>query len=171
MAYGKWAILGSRARRGRQFGQRRETMLPFDARVVELEIDPLWLSQYGIESQYLPMSILRALAQSDGVPLDKGLYRTRLYFLYGELFLPLAMALLAASLSILLLAYNTPASPLVGILVAGYMAHSATKAMLLMGQNGYMPPILAGWLVPIALFAATYGAFRIIKKPPGAVGR
>ena len=51
-----------------------------------------------------------------------------------------------------------------GIVFAGYLAHFATKACLLMGQNGYMPPIMAGWLVPVALFAATLGAFRVIGR-------
>jgi lipopolysaccharide export LptBFGC system permease protein LptF len=72
------------------------------------------------------------------------------------------MALLAASLSFLLLAYSTRPRALVGILFTGYLAHFATKACLLMGQNGYMSPIMAGWLVPAALFGVTLAAFRVI---------
>lgn len=147
-----------------------ETMLPFAERTIQLEVDPLWLSVFGMETQYLPMPVLRALAQFDRGPLSKGLYRTRLQVLYGEALLPGAMALLAASLSILLLGYSTPPRALVGILFAGYLAHAGTKACLLMGQNGYMPPIMAGWFVPVALFGATLAAFHVIEQRSG-VGR
>ena len=139
-----------------------ETMVPFAERTIQLEIDPLWLSVFGMEPQYLSMPVLRALAQLDSGPASKGPYRTRLQVLYGEALLPGAMALLAASLSFLLLAYSTRPRAVVGILFTGYLAHFATKACLLMGQNGYMPPIMAGWLVPVALFGVTLAAFRVI---------
>jgi lipopolysaccharide export LptBFGC system permease protein LptF len=74
------------------------------------------------------------------------------------------MALLATSLSLLLLAYDTPARALVGILFAGYIAHSGTKACLLMGQNGYMPPVMASWLVPVALLAGTVATFGVFER-------
>jgi lipopolysaccharide export system permease protein len=141
-----------------------ETMTPFAEQIVRLDIDPLWLSVLGMEPQYLRMPVLRALARSDSGPLYTGLYRTRLQTLYGEALLPGAMALLATSLSLLLLAYNTPARALVGILFAGYLAHSGTKACLLMGQNGYMPPVMAGWLVPVALLAGTLATFGVIER-------
>jgi lipopolysaccharide export system permease protein len=141
-----------------------ETMTPFAEQIVRLDIDPLWLSVFGMEPQYLRMPALRALARSDSGPLYTGLYRTRLQTLYGEALLPGAMALLATSLSLLLLAYDTPARALVGILFAGYLAHSGTKACLLMGQNGYMPPVMAGWLVPVALLAGTLATFGVIER-------
>jgi lipopolysaccharide export LptBFGC system permease protein LptF len=140
-----------------------ETMIPFPTRTVALDLDPLWLSVFGMEVQYLPMSVLTALARSDRGPLSKGLYRTRLHVLYGEALLPGAMALLAASLSMLLLAYGTPLRALIGIVFVGYLAHFGTKACLLMGQNGYMPPVVAGWLVPIGLLGATLAIFGVIE--------
>jgi lipopolysaccharide export LptBFGC system permease protein LptF len=73
------------------------------------------------------------------------------------------MALLAASLSMLLLAYGTPLRALIGIVFVGYLAHFGTKACLLMGQNGYMPPVMAGWLVPISLVVATLAIFGVIE--------
>jgi lipopolysaccharide export LptBFGC system permease protein LptF len=141
-----------------------ETMTPFAEQTIRLDIDPLWLSVFGMEPQYLRMPVLRALARSDSGPHYTGLYRTRLQALYGEALLPGAMALLATSLSLLLLAYNTPARALVGILFAGYLAHSGTKACLLMGQNGYMPPVMAGWLVPVALLSGTLATFGVIER-------
>ena len=140
-----------------------DTMVPFAERTVALDLDPLWLSVFGMETQYLPMHVLRALAPSDRGPQSKGLYRTRLQALYGEALLPGAMALLAASLSMLLLAYGTPLRALVAIVFVGYLAHFGTKACLLMGQNGYMPPVMAGWLVPVGLLGATLAIFGVIE--------
>jgi lipopolysaccharide export system permease protein len=151
----------SRAISGNSSG---ETMIPFSTRTVALDLDPLWLSVFGMEVQYLPMPVLTALARSDQGPLSKGLYRTRLHVLYGEALLPGAMALLAASLSMLLLAYGTSMTALVGILFAGYLAHFCTKACLLMGENGYMHPLVAGWFVPLALFAATSVVFLVVER-------
>ena len=141
-----------------------DTMVSFAERAVSLELDPLWLSVFGMEPQYLPMHELRPLARSDRGPQSKGLYRTRLQVLYGEIVLPGAMALLAASLSMLFLAYSTPVKALIGIVFVGYLAHFGTKACLLMGQNGYMPPVMAGWLVSACLLGATLAVFGVIER-------
>ena len=137
-------------------------MVPFAERSLVLDVPPLWLSVLGVEPQYLPISVLRALEPYDEAPLSRGLYRTRVQVLYGEALLPGAMAVLAASLAILLLPYSVAPLPVFGIIMAGYMAHAGTKACLLMGQNGYMPAGLAGWLVPITLLGAALAAFRIL---------
>jgi len=141
-----------------------ETMVPFATRTIRLNLDPQWLSVFGMEPQYIPFGVLRQVALSDKGPESKSLYRTRLQILYGELVLPLAMALLASLLSLLLMAYGTPVSALVGIVFAGYLAHFGTKACLLMGQTGYMSPILAGWLVPAGLLLASLAVLGIIER-------
>jgi lipopolysaccharide export LptBFGC system permease protein LptF len=74
------------------------------------------------------------------------------------------MALLAASLSMLLLAYGISMTALVGILFAGYLAHFGAKACLLLGENGYMHPLVAGWFVPLALFAATSVVLLVVER-------
>ena len=137
-------------------------MMPFAERSLVLDVPPLWLSVLGVEPQYLPISVLRALEPYDEAPLSRGLYRTRVQVLYGEALLPGAMAVLAASLAILLLPYSVEPLPVFGIIMAGYLAHAGTKACLLMGQNGYMPAGLAGWLVPVTLVGAAFAAFRIL---------
>lgn len=146
------------------YGSSDEPMVPFKARTVRLNLDPLWLSVFGMETQYLPLSLLRPLARNDTGPLSKGLYRTRLQVLYGEVVLPGAMALLAASMSMLFLAYAVPWMAVVGIVFAGYIAHFGTKACLMMGQNGYMPPLMAGWLVPAALLVSTLVVMIVIER-------
>ncbi len=140
-------------------GQGRETQ--FDRRVLQLDLEPLWLSVYGIEPQYLSLAMLHALAPFDHPPQSHGLFRTRLQTLYSELALPAAMALFAASLAILWQPHRVTAGALAGTLLAGYLAHSATKAFLVLGQNGYLTPAVAAWAVPVALLAATLGAFGL----------
>lgn len=142
---------------------RAEVVTPFDTMPVALNIDPLWLSVYGMETQYIPIETLWALRRIDHKPDFKGAYRTRLNVIFGETLLPGAMALLAASLSMLLMAYATNTRAVVGIVFAGYIAHFGTKACLLLGQNAYMAPLYAGWLVPALLLMAT-GVVLIISE-------
>jgi lipopolysaccharide export system permease protein len=143
------------------FGGRatQQTMTPFREKAVSLAIDPLWFTWHSLQPQYIPLPVLARLASSERVPDAHGQYETRLHVVLAEAFLPGLMALLASCLSMLLLAYRTPAPALIGIVFAGYAAHFGTKACLIMGQNGYMHPALAGWFVPGALMAVVGGVF------------
>jgi lipopolysaccharide export LptBFGC system permease protein LptF len=145
----------------------RELMVPFATRTLFLDIDPNWLSVFGMEPQYLPLHVLRMLTLSDRDPESRSRYHTRLQVLYGETVLPGAMALLAATLSMLLLAYGTPAPAVVGIVFVGYLAHFGTKACLLMGQTGTLAPVLAGSLVPASLLGLTLVLLGIIEWQRG----
>lgn len=140
-----------------------EKLIPFAERTVRLTLDSLWLSYFGVEAQYLPLPVLERLARSDLVPTP-GLFRTRLQVLYAGLLMPGAVALLASSLSMVLLAYRTPPRAVTGIMLAGYMAHAAMKACLLMGQNDYLPPMVAGWFVPLTLLGVSFATFRVIER-------
>ena len=53
------------------------------------------------------------------------------------------------------------------VLLAGYLAHFATKAFQLMGEFGYMAPFFAGWLAPLLLIAAVVRALYVIQKKRG----
>ncbi len=78
------------------------------------------------------------------------------------------MALLAASLSLLFFAYRLRPIALIVALLAGYLAHFAARAFLLMGEFGYVWPSVAGWFTPLALFLATGGVFGLIQKQRGS---
>jgi lipopolysaccharide export system permease protein len=168
----RWLMRGGqywKARRGpvsqTVFGGRatHQAMKPFDEKAVTLAIDPVWFSWYNLQPQYIPLPVLGELAASKGIPGEHGQYETRRHVVFGEALLPGMMALLASVLSMLLLAYRTPAPALVGIVFAGYIAHFGTKACLIMGQNGYMNPVLAGWLVPASLAVAVLTVFALIE--------
>lgn len=149
---------------GQMAGMPSDNMVPFKTRTVTMQLDPVWLSVFGMEVQYLPLPVLRELARQDKGVQSKGLYRTRIQELYGEALLPGAMALLASSLALLLLTYGTPVVTVTGIVFAGYLAHFGSKASLLLGQNGYIPPRLAGWLVPGVLLAVVAVVLLLIDK-------
>lgn len=142
-------------------GAADQTMLPFAERRIRLDIDPLWLTYYDLVPQYIPLPVLARLARSHAVPDAHGQYATRLYVVIAEAILPAAMALLAASLSMLLLAYRLSAPALIGIAFAGYGAHFAIKAGLILGQNGFISPVLGGFAVPVLIFGAV-GAVLLI---------
>jgi lipopolysaccharide export LptBFGC system permease protein LptF len=143
------------------FGGRatQQTMTPFATKTVTLSIDPLWFTWHSLQAQYVPLPVLVRLASSPRVPDAHGQYETRLHVVFAEAVLPGLMALLASVLAMLLLAYRTPVPALIGIVFSGYAAHFGTKACLIMGQNGYMDPVISGWMVPACLTLAIAGVF------------
>jgi lipopolysaccharide export LptBFGC system permease protein LptF len=56
---------------------------------------------------------------------------------------------------------------LVAVLLAGYAAHFASKALYLMGEFGYINPIVAGWLPPALVLAGLGGVLLVIQKKRG----
>ena len=144
-----------------------EPEIPFQERRVSLGLNTLWLANQGMSPQYLSLSDLRLLAHAQINPHDDGSFRTRLQALYGEIALTCAMALLAATLSLFYFAYRLRMIALIVTLLAGYLAHFAARALLLMGEFGYVWPIVAGWLMPVTLFLAVGGVLWLIQKRRG----
>jgi lipopolysaccharide export LptBFGC system permease protein LptF len=148
-------------------GGREEAKVPFEQRKISLSLNTLWLANQGMSPQYLSMSDLRSLAHAQINPRDNGSFRTRLQALYGEIALTCAMAVLAASLSLLSFAYRLRPVALIVTLLAGYLAHFAARAFLLMGEFGYVWPMVAGWFTPLTLFLAAGGVLWLIQKQRG----
>ncbi|GAJ30002.1 LptF/LptG family permease [Acidomonas methanolica] len=128
-------------------------MTPFTDMDLRLTLDPLWLSVIGMEVQYVPFPVVMSLAGREQRGYDRAPYRTQLHMIIAETVLPGTMAVLAAALSITLLAYTNKAVVVGSILFVGYLAHSAIRACGLLGENGDLPPVLAAWFVPLAAIA------------------
>ena len=64
-------------------------------------------------------------------------------------------------------AFATRWFALVAVLLAGYLAHFASKAFSLMGEFGYISPFFAGWLAPLLLIVAVGCALYVIQKRRG----
>jgi lipopolysaccharide export system permease protein len=150
---------------------QEEAQTPFKTRIVTMVLDELWLRNLGLSPQYLRLGELRTLAHAQIMSRDLSGYRTRLQLIFGETLFTCAMALLGAALSMLYFAYETRWFALVTVLLAGYLAHFASKAFMLMGEFGYMAPFFAGWLAPLLLIAAVAGALLMIQKKRGLGAR
>ena len=146
---------------------QEEAQIPFVTRTVAMTLDELWLRNLGLSPQYLSLGELRTLAQAQIMSRDLSGYRTRLQVMFGEALFTCVMALLGAALSMIYFAYETRWFALVTVLLAGYLAHFASKAFILMGEFGYLAPFFAGWLAPILLIAALARALYVIQKKRG----
>lgn len=129
----------------------------FARRVIDLRVDAVWLSALGMSPIFLPQGMLRTIARSTNGSFFVGNFQTWVQARYGHALLPGLMALLASSLSLLLLAYRVRAETVLAIVLAGYVGDLATRVFLLLGEQGYVPPAVAGWFVPIALTCVSAG--------------
>ena len=145
----------------------QEVEIPFRERMVSINLDEKWLHNLGLSPQYLYLSELRTLSKAEIVSRDASGYRTRLQTLFSGPLFTCAMAMLGASLAMLFFAYQARWMPLVGVLLAGYLAHFASKALYLIGEFGYIPAVVAGWLAPLLLIAAVGGTLYVIQRKRG----
>ena len=145
----------------------QEAQVLFKARDVTMALDDLWLRNLGLSPQYLRLGDLRTLAHAQIMSRDLSGYKTRLQVIFGEALFTCLMALLGAALSMLYFAYQTRWIELVMVLLAGYLAHFASKAFQLMGEFGYIAPFFAGWLAPLLLIAAVARVLLMIQKKRG----
>jgi lipopolysaccharide export system permease protein len=142
-----------------------EELIPFAQQKASLKVSPQWLSELGIGSQYLSLSVLRMLSSVNADPLAKIDYRTRVQTIYADLLFPGVMAILAALLSIRAFPYRIAPRALIAVPFAGYLAHFANKAAVLMGSHGYIGPFFAAWTVPIAVLVVTVATIRLSTIP------
>jgi lipopolysaccharide export system permease protein len=146
---------------------QEETQIPFKTRSVAMVLDEQWLRNLGLSPQYLRLGELMALTDARIMSRDLNGYKTRLQLVFGETLFTCAMALLGAALAMLYFAFQTRWLALVGVLLAGYLAHFASKAFQLMGEFGYMAPFFAGWLASLLLIVAVLGVLYVIQKKRG----
>ncbi|MEO8300538.1 MAG: LptF/LptG family permease [Rhizomicrobium sp.] len=144
-----------------------EAQRPFTQKTVAMKLDDLWLRNLGLSPQYLRLGELRRLANAEIMSRDLSAYKTRLVVIFAETAFTCVMALLGAALSMLYFAYETRWVALVTVLLAGYLAHFASKAFILMGEFAYMAPFFAGWLAPILLVLALIWTLHVIQKNRG----
>jgi len=146
---------------------QEEVQVPFKTRSVAMVLDEGWLRNLGLSPQYLRLGELTALANARIMSRDLSGYKTRLQLVFGETLFTGAMALLGATLAMLYFAFQTRWFALVGVLLAGYLAHFASKAFQLMGEFGYMAPFFAAWLPSFLLIAAVVAVLFAIQKQRG----
>lgn len=128
---------------------------------IALDIDPLWLRNFGIDAKYLPRGTFDALAGVSFQPDSE--YRTWSQARYAIPVATGAMGIMAGSLSLLLLASEIRLQALLVVLAAGYAAHLLTKLLLLLGDHAWIRPVLAAWLVPVLILACPLAVLQWTK--------
>ncbi len=141
----------------------KENAIRFEQREINLSIDPLWISVWGIYPEYLPQAQLAALAHGASPKDPRALFVTRYYVNYANALMPGAMALLAASLCLLLFAFDAPLGRQLAMLPVGYAGHLTMKTFILMGEDDYMNPVIAAWVAPAVLLLATGLVLLVIE--------
>ena len=134
----------------------------FNSETIVLDVDPLWLRNFGIEPKYLPDGVFRKLAGLD-MHLDSA-YAT---WAQARLAIPVtaaAMVLTAGILSLLLL--TNEISFLAGFVItlAGFVVHLFTRLLLVLGDHGWIYPTLAGWLVPFLILASSFIGLQLTRR-------
>lgn len=121
---------------------------------IPLDLDLEWLDQRGVTAKYLPQATLEVLARGDGSSYPVGDYRTARETRRAALILPLAMALLAAVLTLVALPNRIRVETALAVAFAGYACHIALRALASLGERGIVAAPVAAWGVPVAAILA-----------------
>jgi lipopolysaccharide export system permease protein len=138
-----------------------EQELPFAQEKLDLQVAPIWINNFQIGARYLTNDVFKALAKVKFSPRSE--FRTWQQARYSMAVFCAVMPLLAASLSVLLLGNEIRWAMLCFIAIVGYMANTAIKLFILLGEHGYLSPVAAGWSVPFFL-ALTCGVAVSMRK-------
>ena len=134
------------------------TEVSFDRKDLAISLDPLWAEYADVDVAALPMQVLHALATADsGVP-NSVAYKSAYQQRFSGVLTCIAMALVGASLSLLMFSPYMNPTKLLQIAAIGYGIHVGSTSLILLGAYGYLPLILAIWILPLALIA---GAFLV----------
>jgi lipopolysaccharide export system permease protein len=125
--------------------------VPFDKEELDLKLTPAWINAFHINARYLPNDVFSALRRVDFSPNAE--FQTWEQARLALCLFCAAMPLLAATLSMLLLPCDIRLGALAIVGVAGYMANSGMKLLILLGEHGYVSPWIAAWAMPALLLA------------------
>jgi lipopolysaccharide export system permease protein len=139
--------------------------------LIELDLDPLWLSNYRVHASVLPHEVLSTLAEAPGGRYQAAHYRTWLHFRYAQWLYPGGMALLACSLALLLLGQQVRLEAVLAIGAVGYLGYVAQRVCLTLGGNGDLPPVVAGWFASGFVLTVSGLAILLVRLSRPGVGR
>ncbi len=142
----------------RQFTQpdSRETEILYRgpsvaSRQIVLNLSQLWVRNFDIHAELLPQDVLRRLSQDHPQDYKRYNYETWYHFRHARSVLPLLVALLAASVALLTTARKPTLVDFAIIFLSGYAVHVAVKTAVSLGELGYLPPLVAAWIVPVCV--------------------
>jgi lipopolysaccharide export system permease protein len=135
-----------------------EQEVPFVQERLDLTIAPVWINNFRTEPRYLTNDVFSALSRVKFSPDSE--FRTWAQARYSLSLFGLALPLLAAVLSMLLLATDISLPALCIVALSCYVANSAMKLFILLGEHDYLSPVVAGWTVPVFLLVLCAIAVR-----------
>jgi lipopolysaccharide export system permease protein len=131
---------------------------------MRLSIDPLWLEYQGIDAKYLPQSVLDDLATRPNPTYAVQEYRTWRAARIGNAAAPFGMALMAATLALVLLPNALRIDGVSVIALAGYGSLVAMRSLYSLGERGVVPPWVAGWLAVVAMIVVSIVALLLQQR-------
>ncbi|WP_296575666.1 LptF/LptG family permease [Phreatobacter sp.] len=129
---------------------------------IALPLEPLWLANLGIDARYLPQPTLSQLASIKG--LNEPSYQAWWHVRIAQAVLPLGMMLMASALAMTLLAQRTLFRPMILIGLAGYFLYVTNNIVVWLGEYGQLPPLLAAWLMPLAMIVTALGLMMRMER-------
>jgi len=140
----------------------------FGDKDLAISLYPLWAEYVDVKAGLLPMQVLHELATArSGVP-DSVAYKSAYQQRFASVLTCIAMALVGASLSLFMFSPYMNATKPVQIAAVGYAINVGSTGLVLFGTYGYLPLILAIWVLPIALivsaFLAPYWVDRRVRN-------
>ncbi len=118
--------------------------------VLTIPLHPLAVTYMGVPAKYIPENDLRTIVASGTDMLVGADHHVWLEVRRANTLMPLAMALLAASVSLLAGARRPSLPVLAGCVFAGYSIHVAIRVFIAAGELKILTPFAAAW-IPIAV--------------------
>lgn len=129
----------------------------FETLVIPFGLDPVWLSHAGVPARFLPQPVLASLASGRGGIPQPYRYAANYHQRFaGPLYLA-AMAVLGATLGLLLLSPRVSLGVPLVIGMSGYCVHVSVQIIWTLGEFGLIGAAWAAWTLPVVLLAGCIG--------------
>jgi lipopolysaccharide export system permease protein len=132
------------------------TEFDFETKELPVSLDPLWAEYVDVDPRLLPLRILHNLATAgSGIP-NSVTFRIAYHERYATVLTSIAMALIGASLSLLMFSPHVNPMKLIQIASIGYGVHVGSTSLVLLGEHGLVPLVLAVWLLPLSIIIGSF---------------
>lgn len=122
--------------------------------LVPISLHPLAVAYMGIPAKYIPNHDLEAIAASKTVMLVGSDHAVWLEVRRANAVMPLAMALLAASMSLFAGAHRPGFAVLLACGLSGYAAYVITRVSVALGELQSLSPMVSAWTPVVVILVA-----------------
>lgn len=136
---------------------------PDTGEAISPPVDPIWLRNIGIDPRFVTQSDLRHLARGGAGIQDFARYRAALQDRRAAPLRTAAMALLMATLCLVVLRPRGTAGSVLMLMGAGYGFHFVVQTLSILAESGVLAPGLGVWAVPAGVIAGCI-AFNLWRE-------